>query len=55
MRLSLEVLEAIKKATGDNCPVGVRICLNEFTTFGYGLEYGLKMWNAWKKADLSTT
>ena len=24
-------------------PVGVRICLNEFTTFGYGLDYGMKM------------
>jgi 2,4-dienoyl-CoA reductase-like NADH-dependent reductase (Old Yellow Enzyme family) len=43
MRLSLEVLEAIKKATGDAFPVGVRICLHEFTSFGYGLEYGLKM------------
>ena len=43
MRLSLEVLEAIKKATANACPVGVRICLHEFTSFGYGLEYGLKM------------
>ena len=43
MRLSLEVLEAIKKETGDKFPVGVRICINEFTTFGYGLEYGMKM------------
>ena len=40
MRLSLEVLEAIKKETGAAYPVGVRICLNEFTTFGYGLDYG---------------
>jgi 2,4-dienoyl-CoA reductase-like NADH-dependent reductase (Old Yellow Enzyme family)/pyruvate/2-oxoglutarate dehydrogenase complex dihydrolipoamide dehydrogenase (E3) component len=43
MRLSLEVLEAIKKETADTYPVGVRICINEFTTFGYGLEYGMKM------------
>jgi 2,4-dienoyl-CoA reductase-like NADH-dependent reductase (Old Yellow Enzyme family) len=43
MRISLEVLEAIKKVTGDTLPVGVRICLHEFTTFGYDLEYGLKM------------
>ena len=43
MRLSLEVLEAIKKETGETYPVGVRICLNEFTTFGYGLDYGMKM------------
>lgn len=52
MRLSLEVLEAIKKATGDNCPVGVRICLNEFTTFGYGLEYGMKMVECLEKSGL---
>jgi 2,4-dienoyl-CoA reductase-like NADH-dependent reductase (Old Yellow Enzyme family) len=43
MRLSLEVLEAIKKATEDAFPVGVRICLDEFTPFGYDLQYGLKM------------
>jgi 2,4-dienoyl-CoA reductase-like NADH-dependent reductase (Old Yellow Enzyme family)/thioredoxin reductase len=43
MRLSVEVLEAIKKETGDKFPVGVRICLHEFTTFGYGLEYGMQM------------
>ncbi|MBV9671770.1 MAG: FAD-dependent oxidoreductase [Verrucomicrobia bacterium] len=43
MRLSLEVIEAIKKQTGDTFPVGVRICLNEFTTFGYDLDYGLRM------------
>jgi 2,4-dienoyl-CoA reductase-like NADH-dependent reductase (Old Yellow Enzyme family) len=43
MRLSLEVLEAIKKQTGNEFPLGVRICLHEFTLFGYGLEYGLKM------------
>lgn len=43
MRFSIEVLEAIKRATADDFPVGVRICLDEFTTFGYGLEYGLRM------------
>jgi 2,4-dienoyl-CoA reductase-like NADH-dependent reductase (Old Yellow Enzyme family) len=43
MRFSIEVLEAIKRATADEFPVGVRICLDEFTTFGYGLDYGLQM------------
>ena len=41
MRLSLEVLEAIKVATGDSIPVGVRLCVHEFTPFGYDTEYGL--------------
>src|SRR5690606_35511536 len=43
MRFSMEVLEAVKRATADDFPVGVRICLDELTTFGYGLDYGLKM------------
>jgi 2,4-dienoyl-CoA reductase-like NADH-dependent reductase (Old Yellow Enzyme family) len=43
MRLSIEVVEAIKQATGPNVPLGVRLCLDEFTPFGYDLEYGLRM------------
>jgi len=43
MRLSVEVLAAIRKATAPDFPIGVRLCLHEFTTFGYGLDYGLKM------------
>ena len=43
MRLCVEVLEAIKKSVGSEVPVGVRLCLNEFTPWGYELDYGLKM------------
>lgn len=43
MRISVEVLQAIKKATGNQIPLGVRICLNEYTPWGYDLEYGLRM------------
>lgn len=43
MRLSLEVLEAIKRATGDDVPLGVRLCVHEFTPFGYDIDYGLEM------------
>lgn len=43
MRFSVRVLEAIKRATADDFPVGVRICLDEFTTFGFGLDYGLRI------------
>jgi hypothetical protein len=42
MRLSFEVLEAIRKAIGAK-PLGVRICLDEFTPFGSDLDYGLRM------------
>jgi 2,4-dienoyl-CoA reductase-like NADH-dependent reductase (Old Yellow Enzyme family)/thioredoxin reductase len=43
MRLSVEVMAAIKKATGDDVPLGVRLCVHEFTPFGYDLDYGLAM------------
>jgi len=43
IRLSIEVLEAMRKATQPEFPLGVRLCLHEFTTFGYDLEYGLRM------------
>ncbi|MDQ0475388.1 oxidoreductase [Labrys wisconsinensis] len=43
VRLSVEVLQAIKAATAADFPVGVRICLHEFTPFGYGLDYGLRL------------
>jgi 2,4-dienoyl-CoA reductase-like NADH-dependent reductase (Old Yellow Enzyme family) len=43
MRLSVEVFEAVKEATSDDFPVGVRICLHEYTAWGYELDYGLRM------------
>ena len=43
MRISLEVFEAIKKAVGDSVPLGVRLCVSEFTIFGYDSEYGLQI------------
>lgn len=43
MRLCFEVIAAIKQATGGDVPLGVRLCVNEFTPFGYDEEYGLKM------------
>lgn len=43
MRLSVEVLTAMRKAVGDDVPIGIRLCVNEFTSFGYDSEYGLQM------------
>lgn len=42
MRLSIQVLEAIRVRIGD-APLGVRLCVNEFTPFGYDTDYGLEM------------
>lgn len=43
MRLPLEVFLSIRKAIGAEMPLGVRLCMDEFTDFGYNLEYGVKM------------
>ena len=43
MRICIEVLAAIKNSIGTEIPVGVRLCLNEFTPWGYELDYGLKI------------
>ena len=37
------MIEAIKKAAGDDFPVGIRLCLHEYTPWGYGLDYGLQI------------
>ncbi|MES2436195.1 MAG: FAD-dependent oxidoreductase [Pseudomonadota bacterium] len=43
MRLSDEVIDAIRKEIGDDIPIGVRLCVSEFTAFGYDEDYGLQM------------
>ncbi len=43
MRLSLEVVHAIREAVGPGYPIGMRICMDEFTSWGYGTEEGKKI------------
>jgi 2,4-dienoyl-CoA reductase-like NADH-dependent reductase (Old Yellow Enzyme family) len=43
MRLAVDCIDAIRTAIGDRHPIGVRLCLNEYTPFGYELDYGLRM------------
>lgn len=43
MRLPFEVLAAIRSEIGPDVPLGVRVCVDEFTPFGYDTEYGLRM------------
>jgi len=40
MRLSIEVINAIRDVIGSDFPFGVRVCLDEFTSWGYSLDYG---------------
>ena len=52
MRLPLEVLASIRDAVGPDVPIGIRLCLNEYTPFGYELDYGLRMAEAFEASGL---
>lgn len=43
MRIVDEVCAAVAEHTGDGFVLGVRLCLDEFTPWGYGPEYGRRM------------
>jgi hypothetical protein len=43
LRMSVEVLQAIRARTPADFVVGVRLCLNEYTSWGYETDYGLRM------------
>ena len=43
MRLPIEVLAAVRQEVGADWPISVRICLHEYTPFGYELDYGLEV------------
>ena len=43
IRFPIEVVHAMRRAIGPNFPLGVRVCMDEFTSWGYGLEEGKKI------------
>lgn len=43
MRFPLEVVHAIREAVGPEFVFGVRVCMDEFTSWGYGSEEGKKI------------
>jgi 2,4-dienoyl-CoA reductase-like NADH-dependent reductase (Old Yellow Enzyme family) len=43
MRYPLEIISAIRKEVGPDYPIGIRLCLDEFTDWGFGLDYGIKL------------
>jgi mycofactocin system FadH/OYE family oxidoreductase 2 len=49
MRLSLEVVDAVRQAVGPDFAFGVRICMDEFTTWGYGVETGIEIVKAFTR------
>jgi 2,4-dienoyl-CoA reductase-like NADH-dependent reductase (Old Yellow Enzyme family) len=43
MRFPLECVAAVRSELREHMPLGIRICLHEYTPFGYELDYGLRM------------
>ncbi|CEP68514.1 Aldolase-type TIM barrel [Moorella glycerini] len=43
LRLPLEVIHAIRKTIGPELPLGIRLCLDEFTPWGYNLDFGIEL------------
>ena len=43
MRLPLEVVQAMRQAVGPSFVIGVRVCMDEFTSWGYSSEEGKRI------------
>jgi 2,4-dienoyl-CoA reductase-like NADH-dependent reductase (Old Yellow Enzyme family)/thioredoxin reductase len=43
MRYPLEIIAGIREAVGKDYPIGIRLCVDEFTWYGYSLEYGMQV------------
>ena len=43
MRLPLEVISGIREELGPEFPLGIRLCLDEFTGYGYSFDYGKEL------------
>ncbi|MHB1394483.1 MAG: oxidoreductase [Clostridia bacterium] len=52
-RLIYEMIAAIRKEVGKDFPVGVRLCLDEFTPWGYSVDYGIKLAKTFEEAGIT--
>ena len=43
MRFLLEVVHAIRESVGNDFPIGVRVCMKEYTRWGYDIEMGKRI------------
>jgi 2,4-dienoyl-CoA reductase-like NADH-dependent reductase (Old Yellow Enzyme family) len=53
VRYPLEIISAIRKEVGPDYPIGIRLCLDEFTEWGYSLDYGLKLAKTFEQAGVT--
>ncbi len=52
IRFPMEVLQAIRNSVGEDYPIGLRLCLDEFTPWGYNLDYGIQLAKAFEESGL---
>lgn len=52
MRYPIEIIQAIRAAVGKDYPIGIRLCMDEFTEWGYSWDYGVKMAIALEQAGV---
>lgn len=48
-----EMIGAIRREVGEDYPIGVRLCLDEFTPWGYSLDYGLRLAKTLEQAGIT--
>ena len=53
MRYPLEIIRAVRDAVGPGYPIGIRLCMDEFTEWGYSWEYGVKVALELEKAGVT--
>jgi 2,4-dienoyl-CoA reductase-like NADH-dependent reductase (Old Yellow Enzyme family)/thioredoxin reductase len=52
MRYPIEIIQAIREKVGKDYPIGIRLCMDEFTEWGYSWDYGVKMALALEEAGV---
>jgi thioredoxin reductase len=53
VRFPLEIITAIRMEVGNGYPIGIRLCMDEFTDWGYSLDYGLKLAKTLEEAGVT--
>ncbi len=53
MRYPIEIIQAIREKVGEGYPIGIRLCMDEFTDWGYSWDYGVRMAIALEEAGVT--
>ena len=53
MRYPIEIIQAVREQVGSDYPIGIRLCMDEFTDWGYSWDYGIRMALALEAAGIT--